>query len=77
MCKVRGWDKRTRAIYFAGNLFLMTGLLMTVFAAEWGAHHRVLYDSIRFAALLLAIWLLLWAARLRRHGCNKTGAENP
>lgn len=67
MSGLRNFDKKMRASYAAGNVFLLTAACMTLFLSTWGAHHRVLFEGVRGTCLALAIVLLLWVlARKRR-----------
>lgn len=70
MCGVRHFDKKTRRVYAAGNVCLLTGLMMTQFLSSSRVHHRILFDCVRGVALLASIALLLWVARRGR--CART-----
>ena len=71
MCQFRRrqLDPKSRRIYAAGNLCLVVSLLPSIFL-EHGFVHRysVIYESLRFLFLGLAIGLLYWSAR-RNNGC--------
>jgi len=70
MCGIRQWDGKTRRIYAAGNVFLLAGLIPTLFGGgPWSLHHRALYDGLRGLCLGLAIGLLLWVVR-RKSQCG-------
>lgn len=76
MRTVRALDKKTRAIYSAGNVFLVLGLSMTLLLSGWGAQHRALFDSMRGVCPSLAIVLLYWVVLRRRRTCAAPDAGN-
>jgi len=65
-CNIRQADPPTRRIYRFGCLCLSSGLLLSVFAKDFGLRHPALYDSLRFLLLGAAICLLLWSIRRRK-----------
>jgi hypothetical protein len=71
MCLLRRrhLDPKSRRIYAAGNLCLISGLTLTLsFEGSFGHRHRVIFDGLRFLLMSLAITLFFWAAR-RAGGC--------
>jgi hypothetical protein len=66
----RQLDPRSRRIYAAGNLCLISGLMLTrtLFAEGFGHRHPAIYDGLRFLLIGCAISLLFWSAR-RSGGC--------
>lgn len=71
MCLLRRGqlNAKSRRIFAAGNLCLVCGLMLTLFfGGGFGARHRILFDSLRFLLMGMAIILMLWSGR-RAGGC--------
>jgi len=56
-------DPESRRILAAGNLCLLSGLMLTQFQSGFGHRHPALYLSLRFLLMGLAIGLLFRSAR--------------
>ena len=69
MCLLRRHplDPKGRRIFAAGNFCLVSGLLLTLFAEDFGHRHPAIYRDLRFFLLGAAICLLLWSARRARN----------
>jgi hypothetical protein len=70
MCGIRQWDAKTRRLYAAGMVFLLTGMTLARFVgAPWCMLHRGLYDGLRGLCAGLAMGLFLCVIwRKRRCG---------
>jgi hypothetical protein len=65
MC-VRTWDGKTRRIYAAGNLCLLSAMLLTQLGGNWNEQHRDWFDFVRGLLLGLAIVMLAWVVRRKK-----------
>jgi hypothetical protein len=63
MCLRRQLDPVSRRIYAAGNLCLVSGLMLTIFAQSFGHRHPDLFIGLRFLLIGASICLLLWSSR--------------
>jgi hypothetical protein len=61
-------DPNSRRIFAAGNLCIVSVVMLTIFANSFGHGHPVLYNGLRFLLIGCAIGLLRWSAR-RSGGC--------
>ena len=70
MClRRRQLDPKSRRIFAAGNVCLLSGLMLTLFFEHGNGHrHPAIFDSLRFLLIGVAIGLLFWSAR-RNAGC--------
>jgi hypothetical protein len=65
----RQLDLKSRRIFAAGNLCLISGIILTHFIEDgFGHRHPAIFDGLRFLLMGYAICLLLWSAR-RSGGC--------
>ncbi|MGP8172949.1 MAG: hypothetical protein ACLP7O_00210 [Terracidiphilus sp.] len=66
----RQLDLKSRRIFIAGNLCLISGLMLTrtLFAVGFGHRHPAIYDGLRLLLIGCAVCLLYWFAR-RSCGC--------
>lgn len=64
----RQLDPKSRRIFAAGNLCLMSSIMLTHFDYGFGHRHPAIFDGLRFLLIGLAIGLLYWSAR-RSGGC--------
>lgn len=68
MCRnIRDFDPKTRRIWACGNLCLTTGLMLTLFASNFGHRHPGLYDALRGFLLGMAVVFLFWSTRRMRN----------
>lgn len=63
----RPLDKTTRCIWQTSQLCLSAGLLLQIFAKDYGHRHRTLYDGLRALLFGLAINCFFWTMRHARH----------
>ena len=64
----RQLDAKSRRIYAAGNLCLFTGIALTMLADGFGHRHTVIYNSLRFLLMGLAI-VFFYRSKHRNDGC--------
>jgi hypothetical protein len=60
-------DLKTRRIFAACNLCIISGLLLTHVADGFGHRHPALIDGLRFLLIGCAVCLLYWFARRMRN----------
>jgi hypothetical protein len=76
MCGIRQWDNKTRRMYAAAMIFLLTGITLGRFdGGPWSLQHRGLYDGLRGLCMGLAIGLLLCVLRRKQKCGPAAGAE--
>jgi len=68
MCRnIRNFDAQTRRIFTCGNLCLIAGLTLSVFAGSFSHQHPNFYSALRGFLLGLAIVFLFWSTRRARN----------
>ena len=65
----RQLDATSRRIYVAGNLCLVTGLMLQLLHTDFAHRHSSLCLGLRFVLICSAIVLLFWST-LRSCGCS-------
>ena len=69
MClRRRQLDPKSRRIFAAGNLCLVSSLMLTDFNEGFSHRHAALFDGLRVLLIGCAVCLLYWSAR-RSGGC--------
>ena len=71
MCLLRRrqLDPKSRRIIAAGNLCLISGLMLTlIFKDGFGHSHAAIFDGLRILLMALAVTFFFWTSR-RTGGC--------
>jgi hypothetical protein len=63
---IRNADPKTRRIWVCGNLCLIVGISMNLFASSWRPLHPDAFDALRGFLLGVAITFQLWSLRRMR-----------
>jgi len=58
----RPFDPTSRRIFFAGNLCLICGILLTYFLGSFGNRHPDIFLALRFLLMGSAIGLMFWSS---------------